>query len=257
MNRGGVFRQMHETGLLNALFPALNNTEKFIHRKHKSNYLIGHLLNTVEAVDIIYNGRIPSAMKKYAEAHSAELYLAALLHDIEKPANMREHEKGLSFAGHDMHSSKTAKLILKNRMRMPNNITDTAGLLIAMHMRPHLLVEDSNVKRKGFYRLMKDAGEHFEGLILLSLADQYASQGIFDMRYLKLYSNVLSIAKSIETKKIKIVTGNDIMNALHIKQGPLIGKLLDLANDYAVSNKISDKAVILTFVKDLLDKGTL
>lgn len=257
VGRSDVFRQMHESGLLLALFPELNETAHYRHRKYKSAFLLGHLLNTVEAVDSMYSEKLPQRMKKYAQDHPVELYLSALFHDIEKPACMREIEKGLSFAGHDIKGARHTKEILKERLRLSNTVTDTIGTLISMHMRPHLLVEDSNVKRKGFYRLIKDAGEHFDGLILLSMADQYASLGIMDKRYLKLHSNVLSIARSIEKKHIKIISGNDLMKRFNLKQGPLIGKLLESANDYAVSNKISDKDTILDFVKELLDKDSL
>ena len=63
------------------------------------------------------------------------------------------------------------------------------------------------------------------------------------------YENVMNVRKAIDEKNIKIVNGKDIMEAFNLKPSPLIGKLIEAGNEYAVQENIQDKKSILDFLK--------
>ena len=246
-----LLQKMYKNGLLIALFPALKKTEHYWHRKFGTRKLINHLFSVCTNIDSVLNTVTIRNMKIYGKKYIFELYMAALFHDIEKPSMEHMRKGKLSFARHDIESAKTASFILRNQLKLSNDSVQRVEKLIRMHMRPHLLVEASSVKRRGFYRLMRDAGDDIEGLFILCIADKIASDGIWDKRYIQLYRKVVNIKKAIKVKRINFVNGNDIMKTLGLKPSPLIGKLIEEGNDYAISHNISDKAKILAYLKTL------
>lgn len=248
-NSSLLLYDLYMDGVLTSIFPELHAVEHYYHRKCKTRKLIYHLLRTAQSIDVILEKKELSALRPYCSEHMFDLYMAALFHDIEKPSMERRVKKGLSFAGHDINSAKTASGLLKERLRLPKENIIRISRLIKMHMRPHLLVESEKVTRRGFFRLMRDADDDLPGLFALAIADKLASDCIFDMRYLDLYSNVLNIRKAIENKSINIINGRDIMNAFGLKPSPLIGKLIEAGNEYAVQEHIDDKSRIIDFLK--------
>lgn len=247
--RAYLMRTMSHRGLLLSIFPMLDRTESFEHKKHKSSHLLGHLLNTTEAVDSILNSDIPVKLDQYASENVFILYISALLHDIDKPGKMRRKGSGLSFAGHDKGSALKASAMLRD-LRLSNREIRSVETLISMHMRPHLLLSSQRVTSRGYYRLMRDAGNDLEGLIILAMADKLSSEGIIDNSYIELYERIMDVKNDIEKKAISFITGTDIMNHFDIGEGPLIGDMIEKGNEYAVENNIDSKEKIFDFLAD-------
>lgn len=247
--RAYLMRTMAHRGLLKHIFPMLEGTESFEHKKHHSTHLLGHLLNTTEAIDSILNSDIPERLEQYGRENTFILYISALLHDIDKPGKMRKKGDGLSFAGHDKGSAEKASRMLNN-LRVSNRKIRSVETLISMHMRPHLLLASRRVTSRGYYRLMRDAGEDLEGLIILTMADKLSSEGIIDNSYIELYERIMDVKNDIEKEAISFITGTDIMDHFSIEEGPLIGDMINSGNEYAVDNNIDSKEKILDFLAD-------
>jgi len=247
--RAYLMRTMANWGLLLNIFPMLHKTKSFEHKKHNSTHLLGHLLNTTEAVDSVLSIDIPEKLEQYGRDNAFILYISALLHDIDKPGKMRKKGDGLSFAGHDKSSAKQASYMLRD-LRLSNREIRSVETLISMHMRPHLLLSSRRVTSRGYYRLMRDAGKDLEGLVILAMADKLSSEGIIDNSYIELYERIMDVKNDIEKKAISFITGTDIMGHFSIEEGPLIGHMIDRGNEYAVENNIDSKEKILDFLAD-------
>ncbi len=250
-NSGEIFRELYRLNVLQILIPEIKQTEKFAHRKYKAKYLINHLFTTAEAIDYVLQFTRSKRIKNYYNENKMVLYFSALLHDIEKPSCEKKLKNKLSFAGHDIKSAETTKKILF-RLRFSNKEIQKIYLLIKNHMRPHLLIDNDSVTKKGLYRLYRDLGNDLEGLILLSFADKYSSEGIISKQYITLYRKIINIKKQIEQKKINFITGKDILKYFNIKPGPIVGELIEKGNEYAVSHKITNKKIILKYLKQFI-----
>lgn len=246
---GYILYDLYRHDILISLFPELSQTRHYYHKKCGTRKLIFHLLKTVKCIDTVLNAVKCKSIQLYSAGHMFELYMSALFHDIAKPHLEKKTNKGLSFAGHDIESSKTASSLLKSHLKISNDSVGRINRIIRMHMRPHMLVESEKVTRRGFFRLLRDAGDDLPGLIVMAMADKLASDCIMDNRYIKLYNNVLNVQKAIEEKSINIINGNEIMHAFGLKPSPLIGRMLEAGNEFAVQNSIKDKKLIINFLK--------
>ncbi|MDE6010159.1 MAG: CCA tRNA nucleotidyltransferase [Muribaculaceae bacterium] len=152
------FKLLDMAGLLEIIFPelrALKGVETHEGRGHKDNFL-----HTLKVLDNL------------AEKSDDEwLRWAALLHDIAKPVVKRYDPKlGWTFHNHNYLGEKMIPRIF-SRMKMPmNEKMKFVAKMVGLHMRPQS-VADAGVSDSGVRRLITDAGEDLESLMLLCEAD--------------------------------------------------------------------------------------
>lgn len=152
------FRLLDMAGLLEIIFPelcALKGVETQEGRGHKDNFL--HTLKVLDNV---------------AEKSDDEwLRWAALLHDIAKPVVKRyDRRLGWTFHNHNFIGEKMIPRIF-GRMKLPmNEKMKFVAKMVGLHMRPQS-VADSGVSDSGVRRLITDAGNDLESLMLLCEAD--------------------------------------------------------------------------------------
>ncbi|MDE5901654.1 MAG: CCA tRNA nucleotidyltransferase [Muribaculaceae bacterium] len=152
------FRLLDMAGLLEIIFPelcALKGVETQEGRGHKDNFL--HTLKVLDNV---------------AEKSDDEwLRWAALLHDIAKPVVKRYDKRlGWTFHNHNFIGEKMIPRIF-GRMKLPmNEKMKFVAKMVGLHMRPQS-VADSGVSDSGVRRLITDAGNDLDSLMLLCEAD--------------------------------------------------------------------------------------
>lgn len=250
INRGNVMRELYDNNILTHIFRDLVKCENFYHKKYKSKYLISHLLNTVEAVDSILKMKIPKDMKIYAVNYIYELYLSSLFHDIKKPDVFSVSNGKQQFFNHDVMGGEYLKHMLSKDLKMNIPQIKRISLLVRMHMRPHFLVNSRDVSSRGLYRLFKESGTDFEGLIIIALSDILSSEGRFDKKYLTLYRKIKSIDKKLNSKKLKFISGAEILDYFKtVKSGPIVGEMIEAGNAFALEKAVSDKKIILEYLK--------
>jgi tRNA nucleotidyltransferase (CCA-adding enzyme) len=165
-----------------------------------------------------------------APRESLLLRLAALLHDVGKPASLGTAPDGRpTFYGHEKVSAKMAEAILQ-RLKLPNAVIHDVCHLIANHMFNYLEEWSDAAVRRLIARVGESA---IADIITLRRADQIGMcrenadifpRGLAD--FSQRVKGVLAAGRAFSVSQLA-VNGNDIMKSLGIPPGPRIGVILN------------------------------
>ncbi len=177
----------------------------------------------------------------------AVLKLAALLHDIGKPASRRRRGRKVIFHGHERLGAEMAETLCR-RLRFSKDECRALRILIFCHLRPGYLGDHPTVSPRAAFRYFRDTAAEAASTLLLSLADQRSTKGrlttrLSALQHEKICAQLLRayFRKAQDPPPPRLVNGNDLMKALRLDPSPLVGALLaDLAELQAIG-KISSK----------------
>ena len=154
--------------------------------------------------------------------------LAALLHDVGKPATRKFEDEGkVSFHHHDVVGAKLVKKRL-TALRFSSDEVKAVTELVALHLRFHGYGEgqwtDSAVRR-----YVRDAGDQLERLHILTRADcttrNQAKASRLRAAYDDLEARIDELAEQEELAALRPeLDGRQIMELLDLPPGPLVGQ---------------------------------
>ncbi len=217
------FHLLDESGLLELIMPevyALKGVDTVNGRAHKDNFL--HTLKVVDNV---------------AERSDNEwLRWAALLHDIAKPVTKKwDNALGWTFHNHNFIGERMVPRIFQ-AMKMPmNEKMKYVQKLVGLHMRPQQVGEEG-VSDSGVRRLLTDAGEDVEDLMILAESDLTSRNPIKVKSaldgFLALRERMKEIVAADDYRKWKNpINGNEIMERLGIPPSQEISRLKQMVKD--------------------------
>jgi poly(A) polymerase len=279
-------RLADELGLLERLLPEVTATKGEEQPKEHQWDVFEHSLETVVALDALLRHEKPAdgrwarlwrelweAMEEFpavrehfeeevSQGHPrvALLKLAALLHDIAKPETRTIEDGGrMRFFGHAQTGAVRAAAVAR-RLRFSGAEVRQVEAMVKEHLRPLQIAQGGPPSRRALYRYFRDAGEAGIDVLFLSLADHLATVGPrLDWDDWRAHLGVVGFILAWRFQEevaapSRLITGHDLMDALELTPGPLVGRLLEAVQEAQAAGEVTTREQALALARQELER---
>jgi tRNA nucleotidyltransferase/poly(A) polymerase len=188
----------------------------------------------------------------------ALLAFAALYHDSAKPlARTVEPGGRIRFFGHEDQGALLAAARAR-ALAFSGEEAARVHAVIAGHMRVHQMVQaGQKPTARAIYRFYRDTGSAGIDICLLSLADTWATYGstlplehwLEELRICQMLFEARWERPEQVINPPRLVDGNDLMQFLSLRPGPVVGRLLEAVREAQVEGEVRTRAEALEFVR--------
>ncbi|PIR96718.1 MAG: tRNA adenylyltransferase [Candidatus Doudnabacteria bacterium CG10_big_fil_rev_8_21_14_0_10_41_10] len=241
-NRSRGVVMLLKFGLLKQILPEI---EQMNHTVQSQNYHSeGNVfVHTMLALDLVES-----------DADLTTLY-GLLLHDLGKIVTLvKTRRKGrahTSFYGHQHKGVEMASNLL-NRLRFSNAETEDILWYIKNHHVPYEITKMRKSKQMSW-----GLEDRFENLLKIFRADSLATiptdkKGRKLKPDMRSYYKAVSIMKRARGRKVlqkPLLSGNDVMRVLKVKEGPVVGRALRRVREAQLAGKLKTKTAAIKFLK--------
>ncbi|KID28778.1 tRNA adenylyltransferase [Prauserella sp. Am3] len=213
---------MVDTGLADIVLPEVPGMRLAMDEHHQHKDVYQHSLTVLDQAIDLETTHEPTSEPDLV------LRLAALLHDIGKPATRKfEPGGGVSFHHHEVVGAKMARKRLR-ALRYSKEVVQDVSQLVYLHLRFHGYGKgewtDSAVRR-----YVNDAGPLLTRLHKLVRADcttrNRRKATALQRTYDDLEARIARIAEEEDLKRVRPdLDGNEIIRILGVEPGPIVGK---------------------------------
>jgi poly(A) polymerase len=254
-------------GLLRAVLPELVD----LHDVEQSPYhhldVYGHTLEVFERLVELEEEATGDLREVLDEPLADELTrgealrIAALLHDIGKPATHAVREDGrVTFIGHDRLGEDMVRAIAR-RLRTSERLSRFLGAVTRHHLVLGFLVHERPLDRRAVYRYLKRTSPVEVEVTLLSCADRLATRGKNAERAIDAH---LQLAEELMPAAIEWrrkgpprlpLRGDELAQELGIEPGPELGRVLAELEEAAYAGEVSDREQAVELARRLRENG--
>ena len=241
------FYILKETGLLREVFPELDvmsGVEWINGQGHKDVFV-----HTLQVVD-----------NAAALSPRPQLRFAALVHDIAKPETKQfDRSRGWTFHHHEEVGRKMLRAVAK-RMRLSSDLRDYLMKMTKLHLRPIALAKEG-ITDSALRRLMHEAGEEIDDLMMLCRADVTTKRESRAARYMQNFERVEELMADVTLRDEmqafqSPVRGAEIMAVCNITEGRRVGVLKKAIEEAILDGHIENShAAALAYLHEIKDKA--
>jgi putative nucleotidyltransferase with HDIG domain len=253
--------------VLGALVPQLEESRGLGQSPYHHRDVLGHTLEVVERVvdlsadpEPVFRSRAPR-VRAVLEAPLADeltagraLVLAALLHDIAKPATHAVTPEGrVTFLGHDRLGAEMADDLLR-RLRTSTRLREHVVRCVRLHLPLGFLVHRTPLSLRQIDRYLRATAPAEVEIILLSAADRLATRGPQASessigRHLALAREMMDAHFAlVDRGPVRpLVSGDQLAAHLGRAPGPWLAALLDALREEQVVGAVRTRDQALRF----------
>jgi len=234
-----AIRLLQITGLSKYIFPELDKLKNLTQNKFHKYDAMRHTLEVLKNTP-------PDLITR----------LAALFHDIGKSKTKEIIDNEVHFYEHERIGGFMVRDIMK-RLRYPSEIINAVVAAVENHMRTKQTGDKGEISDRALRKLRLDLGDHLQSTLDLIHADNISHSEEANMP--NQVSNIRRRFKELEEKdkdfpKKSPLNGDDVMEILGIKKGPVVGKILKILGDMYLDDPSMSKEELTEIVKKLYEE---
>ena len=232
---GPAFRMLHATGLLHQTIPELLPSVGFEQNQFHDLDVFEHTLKVVEN----------------CPQDDLPMRLAALFHDIGKPATLSVDEDGMRhFYGHERVSDELCEQIM-TRLKFSNDQIAAVRSVVRHHMRP------VDCGPPGVRRIMRDLGDQFARWLEFKRADAHGCKG-FNQQFEDDIAKFQKMVKTEEERRalpsygVLAINGHDLQS-IGMQPGKLLGAALKHLEELVIEDpQLNSKELLILRAREWL-----
>ena len=275
-------RSLDSLGLLCEVLPELDDAKGVTQPREHYYDVFDHLVESVGHAERIVAGRpgvgdwVVDALPRFDGIDErfteivgtgfdrlTHLKLAALLHDVGKPATRTVEESGrIRFLGHHTEGERMTEAAAE-RLRLSGRSSRLLSAMVRHHLRPGQLGNDGGLPtRRAMYRFFRDVGDAAIDTVYLNLADYLAARGPLLER--DEWAHACEVAGMLLAWRLqsdsedpvpRLLSGHDIMEGFSLSPGPVVGRMLAIVAESAASGEIETREDAMALVGARLRSG--